>query len=426
MNETVKPNRSEKVETNSTKEVRTPEKLHLRRCLGFLGRVGCVLGFFSFCFAGFVFWQLYNFSNQFNGSQALLNKQVADQTVLLNKHAQSIDTLRSHLSDNTVRTAAVAKGLKQVQGSSEESWLLAEAEYLLRAANLQLQTNHDISGAMKLLKQANEVLNSINGYALFPIRKGVEEDIAALNSVPVIDVTGIWLQLNAAISQVQALPLLTPNGFDAGKVLYDSEKSPVKASERPSNWVQHLERVLLDSWHFFSRQFYFRKHTDVSSSALVSSQEEVRLRQSLQMMLTQAQQALLMQNETIYKQSLEDALRWIRVYFHNSSSEAKALLAKLDYLQQKNIAPSAPVITRGLSALESYTAQSSGAPDARSEKVTGDAEKNTSNKPSHMKVTPSDSEVPLSNNAASKPPATGSNLNESGASSGGDQQEGTH
>ena len=344
-------------ETVESKNSETKKPARSVKGAGILGKAGCALGVFAICLAGATLWLQYDLSKQLSKDKARANKQTNHQLMLLNTSIQTIEVQKKQLADNVSRTDMLAKSLKHMQGSKEESWHLSEAEYLLRAANLQLQTKYDVPGAIRLLKQAYEVLGSINEYSLFSVKKGVEEDITALNGTSVVDVTGIWLQLNAASAQVETLPLLTPNGFDANKVLADSQSESVRTSEKPSGWLQHLERVLMDSWHFFSRQFYLRKHNETQSSLLVSAREEVQLRQNLQSMLTQAQQALLIPNETIYKQSIDDALRWIRVYFHNSSSEAKSLTAKLSYLSEKNIEPMMPVITHGLAALDAYHTQ---------------------------------------------------------------------
>jgi len=348
---------------NSNKSTRQNKKLNL------FGLFSCFLAIVAMVVAGYALWQQRSFSLLKN-TQATYEQKLFDNTASLNSQQKKLGVLHQQNQDNAVLLQKLVKDLKQMQGSSNDTWLLAETEYLLRAANLQLQTNGDIKGAMHLLKQANGILNSINEYSLFSVRKGIEEDITALNGVEGVDITRLWLQLNASITQVQTLPIIAPEGFNVSTDNKEAIKTqPKNTTQDKLSWEHRIKQVLLDSWHFFSRQFHFNVHTDDKQVPLIAPKEEEQLKQNIQLMLTQAQQALLMHNETIYSQSLDNASRWIRLYFHNTSPEATALLAKIDYLKNTKIMPVLPKITNGLDALETYNAQRDGLEENKKDNI---------------------------------------------------------
>ncbi len=360
MSKTVKAEKGVETESTAQKSKSSNHrKTGTRKGLGWISKVAYFISIVALCLAVYAFWQNYRSMSKLAGYQNALEQQKASLVALELKNKTKLKILTKQVNENFQQILATNKSVQASYGNKQETWHLAEADHLMRAANIQLQTSRNVRGAMQLLRQANEVINSINDYSLFSVKKGLEEDIATLSGAAVFDTTGIWLQLNAAMVQVKTLPLLTPENSDADKVLPNNQREIVKNNDKYAGWFKYIGKALQDSWHFFSSQFYLRKHDNKHPVMLLSSKDEFLLKQKLQLMLAQTQQALLISDVTIYKKSLENVLHWINVYFRNNSPEAKSLLAKLTYLTSLDIVPPIPDITHGLKALEGYYHQSS-------------------------------------------------------------------
>jgi uroporphyrin-3 C-methyltransferase len=80
--------------------------------------------------------------------------------------------------------AAVRTELARFSATDRDSWLLAEAEYLLRLANQRLIMAGDTESAQALLGSADSVLRELDDVSLHQVRAAVASDIAAVRAVP--------------------------------------------------------------------------------------------------------------------------------------------------------------------------------------------------------------------------------------------------
>ena len=95
--------------------------------------------------------------------------------------------------------------LARFSAADRESWLLAEAEYLLRLANQRLIMAGDTVAAQALLSSADDILRELDDVGLHDVRGAVTADLAAVRAVPRIDVEGIYLRLGALVEQADNL-----------------------------------------------------------------------------------------------------------------------------------------------------------------------------------------------------------------------------
>ena len=117
------------------------------------------------------------------------------------------------VADQAEKVAASQQQLQQSvtslyekEDQSSLDWVLAEAEYLVLAANQRLALEGDINTAIAALKAADQRLGSADHPDLIPIRDRIIEDAAALEAVKLPDIEGLAIYLAKVIAQVNDLP----------------------------------------------------------------------------------------------------------------------------------------------------------------------------------------------------------------------------
>ncbi|RLA45624.1 MAG: uroporphyrinogen III [Gammaproteobacteria bacterium] len=244
------------------------------------------------------------------------------------------------LESVAARLAKQGEELARFSANDRESWLLAEAEYLLRLANQRLIMAGDTVAARALLSSADGVLRELDDVGLHDVRGAVAADLAAVRAVPVVDVEGIYLRLAALVEQ-------------AGKLVIF--QLPERASQpRPDaaeDWQARLQQGYEDALIKLSDYIIIRRR-DVPMQALMDPQWERLVRQNLRMLLEQAQVALLSANQSLYSESLQRAQHWVVEFFESDEAAARAMAREITQLTDLNVAVTMPDISRSLRALD--------------------------------------------------------------------------
>ncbi|MDZ7853785.1 MAG: uroporphyrinogen-III C-methyltransferase [Halomonas sp.] len=257
----------------------------------------------------------------------------------------AISDLRSEFADYRESVNGtldkVLDELSREQSADERDWLHAEAAYLLRLANQRLQLERDVEGAAALLRTADERLQEADNPALVPVRREIASELAALDSVPQVDRTGLYLALNAQQEQLAGQPLAQ----DVEEVA-----AADALEETPSGgWQEQLARFGGELKDLVT----VRKH-DQALEALISPEQESYLRQSVRLVLEQSQLALLKEEQELYEASLDKALTLIRGYYDTSASGVQAVIERLEALKQRSIRPQLPDISGSQQALATF------------------------------------------------------------------------
>ncbi|HSH49513.1 MAG TPA: uroporphyrinogen-III C-methyltransferase, partial [Halomonas sp.] len=260
----------------------------------------------------------------------------------------AIDELRGEFSDyrSSVDSTLdkVLTQLSQEQETDERDWLHAEAAYLLRLANQRLQLERDVDGAAALLRTADARLREADNPALVPVRREIASELAAIESVPRVDRTGLYLALNAQQERVNTLPL----SQDIEEIVADA-----RIEEAPTGgWKSQLSTFGNELKDLVT----VRKH-DQALEALISPEQESYLRQSLRLVLEQSQLALLKEEQELYDASLDKALTLIRGYYDTNDPGVQAVIKRLEQLREKKIHPELPDISGSQQALSRFIEQ---------------------------------------------------------------------
>ena len=304
--------------------------------------------------------------------QALREKQTAASTQLADEIASKNSALRNQvnkLEDELARLddereaqnlllertqTRLSDAIKQVEAgrsTSEADWRLAEAQYLLRLANQRVLMGQRPEGALTLLRSADKVLADLDDVSLYSLRQALAQDIAKLEAVPKLDVEGTYLRLAALIEQSRELPTLS---LEQQRQLPDmlTEITPDAVDE---TLQQDIQSALGRAMSSLESLVVIQQH-DRAVEPLLSPEQGHYLRQNLQLLLEQAQLALLRQQQVIYETSLSRSIELIGRYFDAANSATQALSQALEQLNRLQVAPQMPSINGSLDKLQQHMA----------------------------------------------------------------------
>lgn len=270
-----------------------------------------------------------------------LNQRREDMTQTIDGIQSEFAGYRTEVNQTLDRVLAE---LSKEQSADSRDWLHAEAAYLLRLANQRLQLERDVSGAAALLRTADKRLVEADNPALVPVRRAIAAELAALQGVPRVDRTGLYLALNAEQEQIAGLPLAQDiEEFTADTTI----------AEAPSgSWQQQLAKVGSEL-----KDLVVVRHHDQALEALITPEQESYLRQSLRLVIEQAQVALLKEEQGLYEASLAKAITLLKGYYDLDDSGVQSVIASLTQLKGKSIHPELPDISASQQALAQFIEQ---------------------------------------------------------------------
>ncbi len=234
--------------------------------------------------------------------------------------------------------AAIAEVAEQAPPERGE-WQLAEVRYLLRIANHRLLMERDVSGALRLLEAADTVLAELDDFGLHEVRARLADEIAALEGLSSTDLQGLFLRLESAKRDLDALPLRKPEFTPA-------EAPGARPGDDAGAWAA-LQRQLANLVRI--------KRLDGEVKPLLAPEEAVYLELNLRLMLERAQLAALREEQLMYEESLLTALTWIERYLDTDDPAVRRLRDELDALAGVDLARPLPDVSGSLEALRQAT-----------------------------------------------------------------------
>lgn len=285
-----------------------------------------------------------------------LAQMLSDLTQQNVRHQQDITALQTTLNDLQQMTQkSQALSAQQEQFISEwrsaqkgdlNKWHIAEAKYLVKLADDQLQFSNNIPLAILLIQEADKILASMQDVSVNVIRKSLATDLLHLQAVPPIDMTALYLRLTALNNQVDKLSL----PFNPLKGEEPSNQSATDTTGLP--W---WKAGLVYSWDALRKIVIVRNNAN--TLPLVMPDEKIFLYQNLHAQMEAAMWGLLYRKEQVYKASLERASAWIKQYFVQEAALTKTVLQEIETLQKENIQPAAMNLSNTLQLFDQSHAQ---------------------------------------------------------------------
>ncbi|MBP6123665.1 MULTISPECIES: uroporphyrinogen-III C-methyltransferase [Providencia] len=321
-------------------------------------RSGLVVGIIAIAIIIAIGGSLYYFNQQNNSTLVNENNELKQQLNELieqqNTDSQRLDALiaanselRNHAREYEEqlnrRMQELQAHVTALSSTDVKSWLIAQADFMVKMAGRKLWNDHDPVTAAVLLKSADNSLAEMNDPSLLDIRKSINNDIGRLAAINQVDYDGIILRLNQLSNEVDNLRLADLNSGDA-----KSDDNSGEVSEDISDWKQNLSR----SWKSFTSDFVTVRARDGSEAPLLAPNQDIYLRENIRSQLLIAAQAVPRYQEETYKQSLEQASTWVRAYFDVDAPATKAFLSEIDDLINQPIATEMPEALESQAKLE--------------------------------------------------------------------------
>lgn len=291
---------------------------------------------------------LKNLQQDTSQLEGLYGDRGAQQSQRLQALEDKLASQRELIATQQRQIDHTARELLEAGNRTRTDWLLAEAEYLLRIANQRLLIEKDIRGALSALEAADEVLTESDDVGVYPVRQQLAREILALKGITSVDRTGLYLTLEAVIDSVhqltdQALISEQAPGFVGNA---QPEESPEEGGE-PGPLLRAWKKVKSTLM-----QVVVVRRLDESVKPLLSPDQSAYARLNLQLMLEEAEMAVLRGNQPLYERSLAKAQAAVDDWYDGSNPRVSALTNTLGELTTRNVAPDLPDISQSLGLLK--------------------------------------------------------------------------
>jgi len=255
--------------------------------------------------------------------QMLKSEQLSLQQALLNSEEQ----IAMALNENSVKNQQALKAALQKVQQSGNTLNPQEVTSLQRMAEFKLWAEQDYSGTSAVLKRLDSLLSDHSG--TLELRQAITQDIQTLDSIKPVATEAIYLQLNSVIKRIDDLV------FNAVNLPEEASISDENAlSEDVSDWQQNIR----NSWNKIVDSFItIRHHEGVLIEPLLTDRERHLITQRIKLNITQAQDALMSKQASIYFNALNDTKRLVNEYFKQDDDATKVVIQTLANLEKESL-----------------------------------------------------------------------------------------
>ena len=241
-------------------------------------------------------------------------------------------------NDQNSITEAV-KSLKEEHSFSnadiEYHWAIAEITHLLNLANQRVLIAKDVTSAIAAIELADERIEGMMDYRLYPLRALLAEERLALMAVNNADIAGLTLKLQSALHNVNTLQVL----FAAHINTKESQQEVEQNNALSALWQQVKSLVVI-------------RHQENGATAVMVPEQRYFLYQNLHLKLESAHLALLMRDQASFDANVLRAQEWLNEYF--IGDERDAMLSLLSELSNNKIESVLPDISASLRWLQEF------------------------------------------------------------------------
>lgn len=253
--------------------------------------------------------------------QALKSEQLSLQQALQSSDEQ----IAMALNENSVKNQQALKAALQKVQQTGNTLNPHEVTSLQRMAEFKLWAEQDYQGTSAVLKRLNSLLADYPG--TLELRQAITQDIQTLDGIKPVATEAIYLQLNSVINRIDSLVF---NAVNLPEKTTSSAKNEL--SENVSDWQQNIR----NSWNKIVDSFItIRHHEGVLIEPLLTDRERHLIVQRIKLNITQAQDALISKQASIYFNALNDTKRLVNEYFKQDDDATKVVLQSLANLEKE-------------------------------------------------------------------------------------------
>ena len=285
-------------------------------------------------------------------SVAELREQEPAREAALRRIEQQLDDRLRRIEPLPARLATVEASLAALQGIStgaRDAWLLAEAEYYMQIANVQLQLARNPELALLALNHADERILQLGDPRLTGVRQALSDEKRALEAMEKTDTAGITLTLASLAATVDSLPLNQDT---------ETRDDPESSAVDPT--LTGMERAMASLRNAMD-DFISVRRTDEVMEPLIAPEAEFFLRANLSLQIQTARLALLRGEETVFRQSLDDVSQWLTEYYDADSAAVQSAQTTITSIRGSAFNVAIPDISRSLRLLRQFSSLSDAA-----------------------------------------------------------------
>ncbi|MFQ3256229.1 MAG: uroporphyrin-3 C-methyltransferase [Porticoccaceae bacterium] len=282
-------------------------------------------------------------------------KQANSQSIITSnrelEHLENRKELSQQVINLQLQVNAQGARITELGSTTRTDWYLSEAAYLARLASQRLQTERGTKNPLALLQKVDSILVEIDEGGMLAVRAAIAADITALRLAGEIDIEGIVLELNALAVQIDELPMiqLSVNSSASNQDSDDNGLANLVVDESLSQrWS-----ALIDEFTQSLGQLVQVKQRLQPIERVLSASEESVVRNNVRLLLQQAANAALREQQSIYDLSLKRAQQWLTQYFQMNSS-VEVVKDRLIKLSVEQVVQELPFIDGSVNALEAF------------------------------------------------------------------------
>lgn len=260
--------------------------------------------------------------------------------------ATSYSQLQAKINQQQLEIQALQNMLQKTTTTSMQQSTeikLIEIEYLIRMANLILETSQNLKDAEKFLLLAKEYATAPEFTAL---HSALTKDILSVQNTPSVDIEGAMLRLEIATKQVTNLTLFPEKTPDNKNSCSKTVTSPA------NNLTQNIWQKSLHSVKNALARLVVIRHQAVEPLPDPNQINIIKI--NIQTKLQEAEWALLHKQNRLYKAALLQVIDWVKRYFA-TSNQTQILLNNLQELRGLDLEIQLPTLAASFEALHYVT-----------------------------------------------------------------------
>ena len=274
--------------------------------------------------------QLRQIENQIAGLERLQTENI---TVVRGR----IDTLERRFDVVEGSVSALARN----RADAGEGVKLAEAEFMLRLAGQRLDLFEDPDGAIRALELALALVRALNDPVYASVRQTIEQEIAALRSVPMPDRPAIAGRLRGLADQVFGLP------FQEIRITSRASDNLLAPEADDPGWLAKARGVMAD---------VITVHGPEEEVELATLSEQRVIRENVRLNLEIARLAAIRPDPDLYVTSLATVEEKLRRNFVVEDERVAQALRVVSEASAQTIAPEYPALGKALRQLRNLSA----------------------------------------------------------------------
>ena len=247
--------------------------------------------------------------------------------------------------------AALAKRVNR----REDNLHLSSALRLLQIAEEQLLIAENLDGAQQALAQAGRQLSETGDPLLLPIQGLIREEIRLLNQTTIPNLHEPISELSQIISTLDRLKI--PERSSNLQEESGEHAAATTTPEAPSEWG--WQAILNKIWDDILTLVRVEKKS--MELPVIATQSEERVsRQILQLRLEQAQSALLLRDNNLFRERIRSVQQWLGI-FDQQDEQTHSISRRLTRLESLDLSPQLPTIGLAHKRLKALLDGNSGA-----------------------------------------------------------------